>query len=96
MSRSSNKSAACAEASTDGGPGFEKALAELERIVARMESGDLTLEEALAAHRRGLELAKYCREKLQAAEQQVQVLEGEVLKPLAAVLEAGREDREDA
>jgi len=62
-------------------PGFEKALAELEGIVARMEDGGLSLEQSLAAHKRGLELAKQCRERLDAAQQQVRVLEGEVLKP---------------
>ena len=64
---------------------FEKALAELEKIVARMESGELSLEQALAAHKRGLELARFCQQKLEAAQQQVKVLEGEVLKPLEAV-----------
>jgi len=64
-------------------PSFEKALAELESIVARMEDGGLSLEQSLAAHKRGLELAKLCRERLEAAQQQVRVLEGEVLKPLA-------------
>ena len=63
---------------------FEKALAELEKIVARMESGELSLEQALATHKRGLELARFCQQKLEAAQQQVKVLEGEVLKPLAA------------
>jgi len=65
-------------------PSFEKALAELESIVAKMEDGGLTLEQSLAAHKRGLELARQCRERLDAAQQQVRVLEGEVLKPLAA------------
>src|SRR6266545_4673947 len=37
---------------------FEKALAELEKIVARMESGELSLEQALATHKRGLALAR--------------------------------------
>ena len=37
---------------------FERALAELEKIVARMESGELSLEQALATHKRGLELAR--------------------------------------
>ena len=64
-------------------PGFEKALAELESLVAKMEDGGLSLEQSLAAHKRGLELAKQCRERLEAAQQQVRVLEGEVLKPLA-------------
>jgi exodeoxyribonuclease VII small subunit len=63
---------------------FEKALAELEKIVARMESGELSLEQALATHQRGLELARFCQQKLEAAQQQVKVLESDVLKPLAA------------
>jgi exodeoxyribonuclease VII small subunit len=70
-------------------PSFEKALAELESIVAKMEDGGLSLEQSLAAHKRGLELAKQCRERLEAAQQQVKVLEGEVLKPLA---DAGERD----
>lgn len=67
---------------------FEKALAELEKIVARMESGELSLEQALATHKRGLELARFCQQKLETAQQQVKVLEGEVLKPLASTLPA--------
>ena len=73
-------------------PSFEQALAELESIVARMEDGGLSLEQSLAAHKRGLELAKQCRERLDAAQQQVRVLEGEVLKPLAAAADAGERD----
>ena len=63
-------------------PSFEKALAELESLVAKMEDGGLTLEQSLAAHKRGLELARQCRERLAAAQQQVRVLEGEALRPL--------------
>ena len=74
-------------------PTFEKALAELERLVGQMESGNLSLEQALAAHKRGLELARFCQARLEAAEQQVKVLEGEVLKPLAAL---GTEDSDGA
>ena len=73
-------------------PSFEKALAELEEIVAKMEDGGLSLEQSLAAHKRGLELAKHCRERLEAAQQQVRVLEGEVLKPLAAASDGGDRD----
>jgi len=68
---------------------FEKALAELEKVVAKMEDGSLSLEQSLAAHKRGLELAKFCQEKLAAAEAQVRVLEGDVLKKLAAAVESG-------
>jgi exodeoxyribonuclease VII small subunit len=61
---------------------FEAALAELEKIVNRMETGELSLEQALATHKRGLELARFCQQQLEAAREQVKVLEGEVLKPL--------------
>jgi len=61
---------------------FEQALAELEKIVKKMESGELSLEQALATHKRGLELARFCQQRLEAAQQQVKVLEGAVLKPL--------------
>jgi exodeoxyribonuclease VII small subunit len=61
---------------------FEAALAELEKIVSRMEGGELSLEQALATHKRGLELARFCQQQLEAAREQVRILEGEVLKPL--------------
>jgi exodeoxyribonuclease VII small subunit len=77
-----------------GEPTFEGALAELEKIVARMEGGELSLEEALATHKRGLELARFCQQKLEAAQQQVKVLEGEVLKPLGALGEPNEDHRE--
>jgi exodeoxyribonuclease VII small subunit len=70
---------------------FEGALAELEKIVVRMESGELSLEDALATHKRGLELARFCQQKLEVAQQQVKILEGEVLKPLAQAPEAAGE-----
>jgi len=73
-------------------PSFEKALAELESLVAKMEDGGLSLEQSLAAHKRGLELARQCRERLEAAQQQVNVLEGEVLKPLLAASDGGDRD----
>lgn len=71
---------------------FEKALAELEKLVAQMEGGKLSLEQALEAHKRGLELARFCQERLEAAQRQVKVLEGEVLKKLAVVPEPGDGD----
>ncbi|MGH8706442.1 MAG: exodeoxyribonuclease VII small subunit [Burkholderiales bacterium] len=68
---------------------FERALAELEKLVAQMEGGKLSLEQALAAHKRGLELARFCQERLDAAQHQVKVLEGEVLNKLAVEPEPG-------
>jgi len=69
-------------ARTDPPASFEAALAELEKIVASMESGKLTLEQSLAAHRRGLELTQYCQSVLAQAQQQVKVLEENTLKNL--------------
>jgi len=69
-------------ARADTPPSFEAALAELEKLVASMESGKLTLEQSLSAHKRGLELAQYCQSVLSQAQQQVKVLEENTLKTL--------------
>lgn len=54
---------------------FEAALADLTEIVRQMEEGQLPLEQSLTAFRRGTELLAYCQQSLQAAEQQVRVLD---------------------
>jgi exodeoxyribonuclease VII small subunit len=54
---------------------YESALAELEAIVAEMESGQLPLDASLAAYKRGAELLQFCRQQLTDAEQQVKILE---------------------
>lgn len=53
---------------------FESALAELEQRVRRLEAGDLALEDALDLYEQGVELARSCHEKLEAAEQRVSQL----------------------
>ena len=63
---------------------FEKAVAELEAIVQSMESGNLALEQSLAAYRRGAALAAHCRRLLAEVQQQVKVLEADLLKPFEA------------
>jgi exodeoxyribonuclease VII small subunit len=63
-------------------PTFEQALDELEALVRRMEAGELTLDESIAAYRRGAELARYCQTRLAQAEQDIKQLEGDLLKPL--------------
>jgi exodeoxyribonuclease VII small subunit len=60
---------------------YEEALAELERLVAAMEGGQMPLDRLLESYRRGAELLGYCRERLDAVEQQVKVLEDGQLKP---------------
>ena len=67
-------------------PNFESDLAELELLVARMERGDLSLEEAIATFERGVALARSCQQALRDAEQKVQRLSqnggSEQLEPL--------------
>ncbi|HBO24219.1 MULTISPECIES: exodeoxyribonuclease VII small subunit [unclassified Providencia] len=53
---------------------FENSLKELEQIVARLESGDLPLEDALNEFERGVQIAKQGQKVLQQAEQRVQIL----------------------
>lgn len=53
---------------------FDEALGELEKLVETLEQGDLSLEDSLAHFERGIGLARECRESLQSAEQQVQML----------------------
>lgn len=65
-------------------PTFEAALAELEQVVADMESGKLPLEESLAAYQRGAELLQQCRSRLEDAQQQVRILEDGTLKNFAS------------
>lgn len=55
-------------------PDFESSLAQLETLVARMESGELGLEESLKAFEEGVRLTRHCQETLAAAQQKVQVL----------------------
>jgi exodeoxyribonuclease VII small subunit len=55
-------------------PDFESALAELEQLVEKMESGDQTLEEALQSFQRGVELTRTCQQGLKDAEQRVEKL----------------------
>lgn len=61
---------------------FETALAQLESLVARMETGALPLEESLAVYEKGVELARICQRRLDLAEEQVKVLQGNLLRPL--------------
>jgi exodeoxyribonuclease VII small subunit len=70
-------------------PTFEAALAELEKVVADMETGKLSLEESLAAYQRGVELLQQCRSRLEDAQQRVRVLEDGALKDLAVTPRAG-------
>ncbi len=68
---------------------FETALRELERLVRDLEQGELTLEQSLAAYKRGMELSAFCQQTLEAAEQQVKILEDGVLRPFQVEARGG-------
>jgi exodeoxyribonuclease VII small subunit len=53
---------------------FEAALEELEQVVEQLESGDLSLEDALAAFEKGVGLVKYCNQKLNEVEKKIEIL----------------------
>lgn len=53
---------------------FEDGMAQLESLVARLEAGDLALEEALRAFESGVGLVRTLNEQLTAAEQRVEIL----------------------
>ena len=63
---------------------FEKALEELETLVARMEDGKLPLEESLAAYQRGAALIRFCETKLTDAQARIAILEGGELRDFTA------------
>jgi exodeoxyribonuclease VII small subunit len=60
---------------------YEAALEELEQLVGLIESGQLPLEQLLTGYQRGAQLLHFCREKLQAVEDQIKVLDEGTLKP---------------
>jgi exodeoxyribonuclease VII small subunit len=53
---------------------FEDALKQLEKIVHELESGDLPLEKAMQKFEEGIQLSKYCSEKLDETERKIQLL----------------------
>ena len=53
---------------------FEEAIADLEQVVEQLESGDLSLEDSLAAFEKGVALVRYCNQKLSEVEKKVELL----------------------
>lgn len=53
---------------------FETSLAELEKIVLRLETGDLPLEDSLELFENGIKLSRECRERLTNAERRIEIL----------------------
>ena len=53
---------------------FEKALADLENIVQRLDENDLSLDDALSLFEEGIKLSRFCSQKLDAVENKVEIL----------------------
>jgi exodeoxyribonuclease VII small subunit len=53
---------------------FEVSLQELEKIVRKLEDGDLPLEESLKLFEKGVKLSRECQERLNQAERRIEVL----------------------
>lgn len=51
---------------------FEEAMAALEAVVGKLESGDVALEQSIELYERGAELKAHCEAKLRAAEERVE------------------------
>ena len=62
---------------------FEEAMEEIEQIAGKLTSGNLTLRDCVDSYRRGVALVKRCRDELQEAREQIQVLQADA-NPTAA------------
>jgi len=62
---------------------YEAALEELEQLVARIESGQMPLEQLLSGYQRGATLLAFCRERLEAVQDQIKVLDAGVIQTWA-------------
>lgn len=56
---------------------FETAIAELESITAKLESGETTLDESLKLYEKGIALIRLCSDKLDKAEQKIKIIQNE-------------------
>lgn len=71
--------ASAVRATTAKPASFEAALDEMEVLLGRLEAGAMPLDQLLTQYQRGAELLKFCREKLDAVDKQIRVLDkGEV------------------
>ena len=74
-------SSAKAQASQAVPESYEEAVQELEQLLAKLESGQLPLDQLLTHYQRGATLLAFCRDRLAAIENQISVLDEGSLKP---------------
>jgi exodeoxyribonuclease VII small subunit len=85
---------------TDPLPDFERSLSELEALVAKLEQGDVPLEDALKTFERGVALTRQCQTALRSAQQKVEILltrnGTEEVIPLSFEADTDEDDDDDA
>jgi len=72
---------------------FEQAIKQLEQVVQDLESGDMPLEKAIKTFEEGIQLSKFCSEKLDETEKRITILMQGSDGELAEVPFAGRNDK---
>ena len=80
---------------SDASPSFERAIASLESIIDRIESGEIGLEEAIRQYEQGTAMIKRCRAILAAAEERIAELTTDAEGNLRASESAGEADPDD-
>ena len=83
MPKSKNTAPAATPVNADTPTSYEAALAELEVLIGRVESGQLPLDEMQAAYQRSEMLMEFCRQRLDTVQDQMQVLDDGALKPFS-------------
>jgi exodeoxyribonuclease VII small subunit len=71
---------------------FESALSRLEEITELMESGDVPLEQSIDLYTEGLEIAKYCSQKLSEAESKIKIIKEKSGKLIEQAFEQAEEN----
>ena len=62
------------EVKMDTKKNYEESIKELEKVVARLESGELPLDESVEEFQKGIELSRYCSKKLDEIEKKISIL----------------------
>jgi len=71
---------------------FEQAIKQLEQIVQDLESGDMPLEKAIKTFEEGIQLSKFCSEKLDETEKRITILMQDSEGKVSEVPFAGEND----
>jgi exodeoxyribonuclease VII small subunit len=76
---------------------FEQSMQQLEQIVAELESGELPLEQAIKKFEDGMELSRFCAQKLEETERRItQLVRDSSGRPVAKPFPAAPDDEVDA